>query len=299
MVEANIPAAEAAPVVTDNNAGGANAPGSWETVTVLERPAEIPEKFFKNGVINYKEMAKSYAELEKSKSTTPTKSETSATTENTPAPVKNTPAPVKNTITEPLVIPGVAAPEIAKYTDELTTGGKLSADSYAALQKAGYPKAVVDAYVKGLMADANQAEAVSQARIADKQIAEITTSVGGEKVLGDMLKWAVANLEPADLAAYNEAVASTDVSKVRMAVNGLYRSYSQSQPPELLQGGKGAFSSSAEPFNSNDEVVAAMQDPRYDRDPAYRAKVASRLAVSDVFKQSRDTTNKSFARYQS
>jgi hypothetical protein len=277
----------------DNNAGSKNAPGSWETVAVQERPAEIPEKFFKDGVINYKEMAKSYVELEKKGSIPAPVAENKPII---PAPVAdNKPAPIQ----APLVIPGVDAPSVAKYTDELSTAGKLSDESYAALQKAGYPKSVVDAYVKGLTAESDQAEAVSGALIADKQITEITNSVGGQEVLTDMLTWATNNLEASDLAAYNKAVGSSDVGQVKLAVNGLFHAYSQAQDPGLLKGYKGTNFSTVEPFHSNDEVVQAMQNPLYDRDPAYRAKVAERLRVSDVFRQSRDVTHESFARHQS
>ena len=34
-------------------------------------------------------------------------------------------------------------------------------------------------------------------------------------------------------------------------------------------------------FRSQAEVVAAMQDPRYDRDPAYRQDVFNKLGRSD------------------
>ncbi len=291
MVEANIPAGEQAPAQVDNNAGTANAPGAGETVTLMERPDWVPEKFFKDGVVNFRDMARSYSELE-GKQSKPT-----PLGEQTPAPQQaaTKPAPIQ----EPLAIPGVAAPELAKFTNELSTDGKLSPASYEALVKVGYPKIVVDAYIKGLSADANQAEAVSQALIADKQIAEITTSVGGEKVLGEMLQWATANLEAGDLAAYNKAVSSPDVSQVRLAVNGLYHAYSQGQPPNLVKGQRPGEFSTVEPFNSNEEVVAAMQNPKYDKDPAYRAMVAERIRVSDVFRQSRDLRKESFASYQS
>lgn len=282
---------ENAPATVDNNTTGVNEPGAGETITLQERPDWVPEKFFKDGVVNFRDMAKSYAELEKVKSSTPAENAAPISAK----PSENKPAPIQ----EPMVIPGVPAPEIAKFTDELQTKGQLSADSYSALQKAGYPKAVVDAYVKGLFADSQQAEAVSQARIADKQISEITTSVGGEKVLGDMLKWATANLSEEDLAAYNKAVGSADVSQVRLAVNGLHHAYSKGQHPSLLQGGKPEFGDGVEPFKSNDEVVEAMQNPKYDRDPAYRAQVAERLRVSDVFRQSLDRTHESFARHTS
>ena len=290
MVEANIPAGEQAPAI-DNNAGSANAPGAGETITLQERPEWVPEKFFKDGVVNFKDMAKSYAELEKGKGAP------APVVETTPiVPAANAPAQIQ----APLVIPGVDAPSVAKYTDELATAGKLSDESYAALQKAGYPKVVVDSYIKGLTADADRTEAVSQALIADKQIAEITTAVGGQEVLSEMLAWATANLEAADLAVYNTAVSSPDVSQVRLAVNGLYHAFSKSQHPSLLQGDrKGAFSGGVQPFLSNDEVVQAMQSPKYDRDPAYRAEVAARLQLSNVFTQSRDVTHESYARHQS
>lgn len=288
MVEANIPAGEQAPVAEDNNAGPKNAPGSWETITLQERPAEIPEKFFKDGVLNVKELAKSYGELEKGK--------------GAPAPAENKPViPAQNAENTPaaLSIPGIAAPEIAKYTAELTKDGKLSDASYDALAKVGYPKIVVDSYLRGMNADAEQAAAVEQARIADKQIAEITSAVGGDKVLTDMLAWATTNLDAKDLATYNKAVSSADVSQVRLAVNGLFHAYSQAQDPSLLSGSRKGEFSTVEPFLSNEEVVAAMQNPKYDRDPAYRAEVAERIRVSDVFQQSRDVTKESFARYQS
>jgi hypothetical protein len=299
MVEATIPAGESAPAAEDNNAASANAPGSWETITLMERPSEIPEKFFKDGVLNVKELAKSYGELERVKGAPAP----AANTETIPAkPAENVPAPVK--IQEPMAIPGVAAPAVAKYTDELTSQGKLSDASYAELQKAGYPKTVVDAYIKGLTADQDQSAAVEGALIADKAITEITNSVGGQEVLSEMLAWATANLEPTDLEAYNKAVGSSDVSQVRLAVNGLYHAFSQAQAPGLLKGYKGSNFSTVEPFLSNDEVVTAMQNPKYDRDPAYRAMVAERIRVSDVFSQSKDLKQDKiaegkFARYQS
>jgi hypothetical protein len=250
----------------------------------------VPEKFFKDGVVNFKDMAKSYAELEGKQSQAPApKANEGVTSKANESAVK--PAPIQ----APLVIPGVDAPSVAKFTDELQTKGKLSDESYAALQKAGYPKAVVDAYVKGLTADASQAEAVSQALIADKQISEITSAVGGEKVLGEMLAWATANLSAEDLTAYNKAVSSSDASQVKLAVNGLHHAYSQAQHPNLLKGNRPPSSANVEPFNSNQEVVQAMQDSRYDRDPAYRAQIAARVAVSNVFMQSRDVTKESFA----
>jgi hypothetical protein len=35
-------------------------------------------------------------------------------------------------------------------------------------------------------------------------------------------------------------------------------------------------------FRSQAELVAAMSDPRYDKDPAYRQDIADKLAVSNI-----------------
>ena len=48
----------------------------------------------------------------------------------------------------------------------------------------------------------------------------------------------------------------------------------------LLQGK--ASTNTTKGFKSQAEVVTAMQDPRYDRDPAYRQEVMAKLENSNV-----------------
>jgi len=50
--------------------------------------------------------------------------------------------------------------------------------------------------------------------------------------------------------------------------------------PELFEGTSDAPPSEA--FESVRQVTDAMQDPRYDKDPAYRKKVTDKLARSTV-----------------
>lgn len=258
-------------------------------VTFMERPSYVPAKFFnaKTGEVNFQEMAKSYTELEKSKSAQPAavepakpaeKSSTDAATADRTEP----PAPV----VELPEIPGVANEAMKSYSAELTKDGKLSDASYTALTTAGYPKAVVDAYLKGLTADsvteqATQA-AVAQARIADTQIAEITDGIGGKQALTDMQAWARASMSPEDLKTYNESVSSGDVAKVRLAVAGLKHAYTQvnGSDPNLI-GGRSA-ESDLEAYGSQQEVTAAINDARYAKDPAYRAAVAAKLGRSSL-----------------
>ena len=51
----------------------------------------------------------------------------------------------------------------------------------------------------------------------------------------------------------------------------------------MLSGRNAPDVSGIQPFRSQAQVVAAMSDPRYDNDPAYRAEIAQRLEISNTF----------------
>ena len=68
-----------------------------------------------------------------------------------------------------------------------------------------------------------------------------------------------------------------------MAVAGLYSMYeSQNGSDGQMITGK-APNTTGEYFRSQAEVVEAMSDPRYDRDPAYRDNIIAKLERSDNF----------------
>ena len=63
-----------------------------------------------------------------------------------------------------------------------------------------------------------------------------------------------------------------------MATAGMSKSNPQKQ--ELFEGDSDVFSSDA--FRSIAQVTQAMNDPRYEKDPAYRKDVTDRLAKSTI-----------------
>jgi len=75
---------------------------------------------------------------------------------------------------------------------------------------------------------------------------------------------------------------SQDPNMIRLAIQGLNARYRSEAEPSLLQGGTGTVSSGGR-FESNAELTAAMSDPRYSKDPAYRQQVADKLARSSLF----------------
>lgn len=258
-----------------------NAPNIGQ-VTAIQRPDYVPEKFYdaKTGVINFEAMSKSYTELEKKSSAAPKPDET-------PTPDKPN-EPVKEEVKEPLVLPAVpgVTPEAMKgFSAELNTKGELSPESYASLKTLGYDKAMVDTYVKGLTSDSAVQQSVQAARVADSQIAEITTAIGGKAALTEMQKWATGGgMTDAQLAAYNAAVSSPNVETVRLAVNGLKNSFvsANGTGEDNLLSGNGNVTDLGEVFHSRAEQTVAINDPRYAKDPAYRAVVSAKIGRSKI-----------------
>lgn len=240
-----------------------------------DRPSWLPEKFQ-----SPEALAQAYAELERklggakqeppATQETPTaepKADDKATEGATEEKPELTPEASK--VAEALSEKGVSFDDL---TTEFATAGELSADSYAKLEKAGFPKQVVDTWIAG-----------QQAMIElDRQ--QTFSLTGGEDGFNAMVQWAAANLKPAEVAAYNATIDSGDKAKTRLAVEGLYARYTAAKGVEpTLTAGSTSGSAGVAPFRSTAELTAAMRDPRYASDPAYRKDVENRLAISDVF----------------
>ena len=75
---------------------------------------------------------------------------------------------------------------------------------------------------------------------------------------------------------------SGDAAMIQLATMGLAAAYQQANGYEgNLATGRSAREQ-ADVFRSQDEVIRAMSDPRYDTDPAYRDDVFSKLGRSNI-----------------
>ncbi|NCT81916.1 MAG: capsid assembly protein [Comamonadaceae bacterium] len=154
---------------------------------------------------------------------------------------------------------------------EFADKGQLSEASYAALEKAGIGKDVVDGYIAGQQALVSQRET------------EGHSLVGGKDQYSTMVQWASANMSPAEIETFNKSVTGTP-AEMKQAILGLKASYEAvlGAEPKLVAGQRGA-SQEDTPFASRSEVTAAMRDSRYSNDPAYRAQVERRIGLMDNF----------------
>ena len=94
-----------------------------------------------------------------------------------------------------------------------------------------------------------------------------------------MIGWASENLEPTTLEAFNSVIGNGDFNTVQLAVSGLKAQYENAEGYEgQMLTGKSPRSS-RDVFRSQSEVVQAMSDQRYDRDPAYRQDVFDKFLI--------------------
>ena len=142
-------------------------------------------------------------------------------------------------------------------------------------------KDLVQAYVE-MQANAPQAAEAEPVELSDSDVNAIKNSVGGEAEYDKVIDWATNNLSESQIEAYDDIISTGNTDVIQMMVDGLKAKYDSANGFEgRMLTGKAANNSS-DVFRSQEEVVSAIADPRYDRDPAYRNDVLEKLERSDV-----------------
>jgi len=118
--------------------------------------------------------------------------------------------------------------------------------------------------------------------ISDDQVAELRGIAGGDDGYQEMIAWASENLSPQEIQRYDKVIAGGNYDAISFAVEALKSKYTEAMGVEgqLFKGKPAA--SNKDVFRSQAEVVQAMSDPRYDRDPAYRNDVFEKLERSNL-----------------
>jgi len=150
---------------------------------------------------------------------------------------------------------------------EYVEKGKLSEETFKSLEAKGIPKAMVESYIEGRKA------------VAEMQTQMIYNEVGGQDEYGSLIEWAAQNLEPDEIEIFNGEVQSGNVTRAKVAVRNLAGRRAVADKTVRRVEGKSA-PAGGEVFRSMAEVVQAMKDPRYAKDPAYRSDVEQRIARS-------------------
>ncbi len=117
--------------------------------------------------------------------------------------------------------------------------------------------------------------------LTDAEMSTVYNSVGGEAEYGKLTSWAADNMDDLALDAFNSIVDQGNPTAIQIAVAGMKAEYDNAEGYEgRMLTGKAARTTDG--FRSQAEVVQAMSDPRYDKDPAYRQDLYDKLERSNV-----------------
>jgi len=165
-------------------------------------------------------------------------------------------------------------------TQEWEENGELSEDTYKMFTEMS-SQDLVDAYMN-VYEDGGAPE--PEARdLTDSEVNQIQNFAGGQDAYTNLMEWASQNVASNYVEAFDSIVDSGDPAVIQLAVAGLMATYQEQQGYEgRMYSGRAAQESSAPVFRSQAELVAAMDDPRYDNDPAYRQDVFDALARSEL-----------------
>ena len=158
-------------------------------------------------------------------------------------------------------------------------GNKLSDETMAKFSSLS-TQDLIKAYME---VQATQPEqAASPAEITQDQINQIKNSAGGEREYANIINWAKSNLPKESINAFDEVVNTGSIQAIKLAVAGLKTEYNNANGFEgKMVTGKQA-PNKGDVFRSQQELVRAMSDPRYDNDPAYRQDIIEKLDRSDL-----------------
>ena len=159
--------------------------------------------------------------------------------------------------------------------------GKLSEETLSKFTQMS-SRDLVEAYMEVQKSGAmDQPEGPSEADLSQQAINEVKNYAGGEQAYDNLVQWAGQNLDQNSINAFDSIINTGSVDAIKIAVNGLKAQYQDANGYEgKMYTGK-APQDTKDVFRSQAELVQAMSDRRYDREPAYRQDVIQKLERSD------------------
>jgi hypothetical protein len=163
---------------------------------------------------------------------------------------------------------------------EFSSNGELSAETLGKLSEMS-SEDLIKAYLDYQSKLGPVDEAPQGVELSDQDVSEIHNSVGGAEKYQQLVQWAAQNFSEQEIQAFDNVVESGNKNAINFALQALKSRYTDAVgfEGEMLQGKAAA---SQDVFRSQAELVRAMNDPRYDKDPAYRQDIYDKLDRSNI-----------------
>ncbi len=123
---------------------------------------------------------------------------------------------------------------------------------------------------------------IKSREMTQEEASELQDVAGGPEQYRNMVNWAGNNLTSEEVDMFDQAINRGDALSCFFAVRALQYRYEDAtgRTGEMVTGT--ASIQKGDSFRSQAEVVKAMSDDRYDKDPAYRNDIMKKLERSNV-----------------
>ncbi len=246
----------------------------------VERPANIPEKFWTGSVADStQKMSDAYTQLEQ-KQATQAKPDASADDGSLAIPGVDKPAaaqaqslPPEATIDQVVTKSGLDPYELGQ---RFRDNGGVTDEDLAKLQTTmpGLTQGMVNQYMQ---------MTIAQAEVTNRQINQTAIdTAGGQEQLTNLVAWADQNLSQDELASFNAD--AQNPAKIADVINALKARYAKNlgaDKTNALITGDGTSAANSGAFADRNEFLAAMRKKEYTTDPEYRKQVDARASKSD------------------
>lgn len=188
--------------------------------------------------------------------------------ENPTQDAVNTRLDTEAEVAKDLAAKGLDFNEIA---NEYDSKGELSAETLKKLEDAGYPKAIVDNYIRGLELD------------VQNFVSTVHGFAGGEENFNQLTKFVQSKGNEA-INAFNNAINSGNLAQIQMVLYGLQSEMKATYGTKnRVIMGNGMVSTPSEGFETKQEMIDAMVDKRYGKDMKYTREVERKAMKSNLF----------------
>jgi len=226
-----------------------------DSLAVGEKMEEAQEQLLAGKYKSAEELEKGYLELQQKLSN------------------KEEPEAEAETETEETAEPNI----LDRVWDEATSGNDFTPELTEELNKMA-PQDLANLYLDYRQ---NNQNAQPESRdFSEENIKELKGIVGGEENYTNMVQWAQKSLNKQEVDMFDAVMERGDPLAAFFAVRSLAYAYNDSigYDGNMVQGK--APRQSNDQFRSQQEVVKAMGDSRYENDPAYRRDIMEKLKRS-------------------
>ena len=156
------------------------------------------------------------------------------------------------------------------------SNNKLSQETFKQLQN------MSPVEVAKLAMQARQQSNPGQREFTEQDVQQIHGLVGGQENYENMMGWAAQNVSEQEVNLFDAVMDQGNPLAAYFAVQSMALKYQDAAGRDGQMVTGKAPKSSAPGFQSQQEMIKAMEDPRYNDDPAYREEIMAKLERSNI-----------------